>query len=226
MTESFKRCELSRGFGPLNNQEQEQDMRALTLRSPGMLNLAFATAILLSHPLAAHAQVTRGTASASAVGADAMARLTSRIINVDVQTSRITVQGARGETVVVEVDPEVADVRLLKVGDEVHVEYSGALLLSAEKVETKGVRSRVEEETATPISHGMSVKLRNVDIVATVQRLDRKNRQIVLRGPTRSMLLQIAPDVPLEKIAVGDSVHAKYHAETAILITRDGKPIR
>ncbi|MFM0479068.1 hypothetical protein PQQ81_00910 [Paraburkholderia strydomiana] len=204
-------------------------MRALTLRSPGMLNLAFATAILLSHPLAARAQMTRAPApasAASAVGADAMARLTSRIINVDVQTSRITVQGARGETVVVEVDPEVADVRLLKVGDEVHVEYSGALLLSAEKVETKGVRSRVEEETATPISHGMSVKLRNVDIVATVQRLDRKNRQIVLRGPTRSMLLQIAPDVPLDKIAVGDSVHAKYHAETAILITRDGKPIR
>ena len=91
-------------------------MRALTLRSPGMLNLAFATAILLSHPLAAHAQVTRAPApatAASAVGADAMARLTSRIINVDVQTSRITVQGARGETVVVEVDPEVADVRLL-----------------------------------------------------------------------------------------------------------------
>ena len=51
-------------------------------------------------------------------------------------------------------------------------------------------------------------------------------RQVVLRGPTRSVLLQIAPDVPLDKIAVGDSVHAKYRAETAVLITRDGKPIR
>ncbi|WP_025598949.1 hypothetical protein [Burkholderia sp. WSM2230] len=203
-------------------------MRALTMRSPTMLNLAFAAALLSGHPLASHAQQAqaRAAASAGAPGAEVIARVTSRIVNVDTQTSRITVEGSRGETVVVEVDPEVADVRLLKVGDEVHVEYKGALLLSAEKVEAKGVRSRVEEEAATPMSHGMSVKLRNVDVVATVQSLDRKNRQIMLRGPARSVLLQIAPDVSLDKIAVGDSVHARYRAETAILITRDGNPIR
>jgi hypothetical protein len=72
----------------------------------------------------------------------------------------------------------------------------------------------------------MAVKLRKVDVVATVQSIDRKNRQVVLRGPSRSMLLQIAPNVPLDKIAVGDSVHATYSAETAVLITRGGKPIR
>ncbi|CAH2791061.1 MAG: conserved hypothetical protein [uncultured Paraburkholderia sp.] len=207
-------------------------MRALTVRSSSMLNLAFAAAIVVVHPSASRAQQppqaqhASAGASASAPGAEAIARLTSHIVNVDAETSRITVQGSRGETVIIEVDPEVADVRLLKVGDEVHVEYQGALLLSAEKVEVKGVRSRVEQESAIPMSHGMSVKLRNVDVVATVQSLDRKRRQEVLRGPTRSVLLQIAPDVPLDKIAVGDSVHAKYRAETAVLITRDGKPIR
>lgn len=201
-------------------------MRALTVRSSGMLNLAFAAAILLVHPAASHAQQVEAPASASEPGAQVAARLTSRIVNVDTQMNRITVQGSRGETVVIEVDPVVADIRLLKVGDEVHVEYKGALLLSAEKVAARGMRSRVEEESATPISHGMAVKLRNVDVVATVQSIDRKNRQVVLRGPSRSMLLQIAPNVPLDKIAVGDSVHATYRAETAVLITRDGKPIR
>jgi hypothetical protein len=191
-----------------------------------MLNLACVAALLLTHPAASRAQHDRTPAPASAPGAQMVAWLTSRIVNVDTQMNRITVQGSRGETVVIEVDPGVADIRLLKVGDEVHVEYKGALLLSAEKVAAKGVRSRVEEESATPISHGMAVKLRNVDVIATVQSLDRKNRQVVLRGPSRSMLLQIAPDVPLENIAVGDSVHATYRAETAVLITRDGKPIR
>jgi len=203
-------------------------MRALTMRSPTMLNLAFAAALLLGHPSASHAQQAHAPAAASsgAPGAEVVARLKSRIVHVDTQTSRITVEGERGKTVVIEVDPEVADVRLLKVGDEIHVEYRGALLLSAEKVEAKGVRSRIEEEAATPLAHGMSVKLRNVDVVATVQSLDRKNRQVVLRGPERSVLLQIAPNLPLDKIAVGDSVHARYRAETAVLITRDGQPVR
>ncbi|WP_244201118.1 hypothetical protein [Paraburkholderia rhynchosiae] len=191
-----------------------------------MLHLAFAGTILLGHSPTGHAQEVRAPASASAPGAEVVARLTSRIVNVDPQTSRITVQGSRGETVVVDVDPEVGDVRLLKVGDEVHVEYKGALLLSAEKVDTKGVRSRVEGEATTPITNGASVKLRDVEVVATVQSLDRKKRQIVLRGPVRSVLLQIAPDVPLDKIAVGDSVRASYRAETALVITRDGKRIR
>ncbi|CAB3636037.1 hypothetical protein LMG27174_00033 [Paraburkholderia rhynchosiae] len=201
-------------------------MRAFTLRSSTMLHLAFAGTILLGHSPTGHAQEVRAPASASAPGAEVVARLTSRIVNVDPQTSRITVQGSRGETVVVDVDPEVGDVRLLKVGDEVHVEYKGALLLSAEKVDTKGVRSRVEGEATTPITNGASVKLRDVEVVATVQSLDRKKRQIVLRGPVRSVLLQIAPDVPLDKIAVGDSVRASYRAETALVITRDGKRIR
>ncbi|WP_027210264.1 hypothetical protein [Burkholderia sp. WSM2232] len=203
-------------------------MRALTMRSPTMLNLAFAAALLLGQPSASHAQQAHMPAAAStgAPGAEVIARLTSRIVRVDTQTSRITVEGSRGETVVIEVDPEVADVRRLKVGDEIHVEYKGALLLSAEKVEAKGVRSRVEEEAATPLAHGMSVKLRNVDVVATVQSLDRKNRQVLLRGPERSVLLQIAPNISLDRIAVGDSVHARYRAETAVLITRDGQPVR
>ncbi|MEC5407054.1 hypothetical protein VOM14_16025 [Paraburkholderia sp. MPAMCS5] len=201
-------------------------MRALTLRSSNLLKLAFAGAILLGHPPFVHAAKARAPSSASAPGGEVIARLTSRIVNVDTQTSRVTVQGSRGETVIIAVDPEVADVRKLKVGDEVHVEYKGALLLSAEKVQAKGIRSRIENEATTPVNHGLSVTLRNVDIVATVQSLDRKRHQIVLRGPERSVLLQIAPDVPLDNVAVGDSVHAKYRAETAVLITRDGEPIR
>lgn len=201
-------------------------MRALTAQSSSMLNLAFAAALLLGYPAASRAQDDRTPAPASAPGAQMVAWLTSRIVNIDTQMNRITVQGSHGEIVVMEVDPEVADIRLLKVGDEIQVQYKSALLLSAEKVAAKGVRSRVEEESARPISHSMAVKLRKVDVVATVQSIDRKNRQVVLRGPSRSMLLQIAPNVPLDKIAVGDSVHATYSAETAVLITRDGKPIR
>jgi Cu/Ag efflux protein CusF len=191
-----------------------------TLRS---LAIAAACAIVVVHATAVRAQDSQ---PASAVGAAAVAQVTARIVHIDTDENSVTLRGPQGNQMIVDVDPEVADVKKLKVGDQVHIAYKGALLLSADKVDTKGVRSRVETQATTPSSNGASTQVRSVEVVATVQKIDRKKRQVTLRGPKRTVTLQVSPEVPLDKLKVGDSVRANYASATAVQITRDGAPVQ
>ena len=192
-------------------------------RSLRSLTIAAACAIVAAQAVEVRAQ---DTPPASGVGAVAVAQVTARIVHIDTNENSVTLRGPQGNQMIVDVDPEVADVKKLKVGDEVHIAYKGALLLSADKVDTKGVRSRVETQATTPDSNGASTQVRSVEVVATVQKIDRKKRQVTLRGPQRTVTLQVAADVPLDKLKVGDSIRANYASATAVQITRGGAPVQ
>jgi len=62
--------------------------------------------------------------------------------------------------------------------------------------------------------------------VATVRKIDRKKRTITLRGPSRTETLDVAPDVPLEKIKVGDSVRAVFVSAIAAQVSRNGEDVK
>ncbi|SEJ57184.1 copper resistance CopC family protein [Paraburkholderia diazotrophica] len=192
-----------------------------------ILAIAAACATLAAPAIDARAQDNPASSpAANAVGTAAVAEVTARITHIDTDRNEVTIRGPRGNSTIVEVDPDVGDVKKLKVGDQVHISYKGALLLSADKVDSKGVRSRIESQSTTPVEGGASTQKQNIEVVATVQKIDHKKRQVTLRGPNRSVILQVAPDVPLDKIKVGDSVRANYVSATAIQITRDGTPIQ
>jgi len=196
-------------------------------RSTRILTIAAACAALGAPVIDALAQDNAASSPApNAVGTAAVAEVTAHITHINADNNELTIRGPRGNATIVEVDPEVGDVKKLKVGDEVHISYKGALLLSADKVASKGVRSRVETQSTTPEQGGASTQSRQVEVVATVQKIDRKKRQVTLRGPERTVTLQVAPDVPLDKLKVGDSIRANYASATAVQITRNGSPIQ
>jgi Cu/Ag efflux protein CusF len=62
--------------------------------------------------------------------------------------------------------------------------------------------------------------------VATVQKIDRKLRIVTLRGPERTMMVEVPPDIPLQNLKVGENIRAEFASAAAIQITRDGKPIK
>ncbi|HWT38090.1 MAG TPA: hypothetical protein VN289_17505 [Paraburkholderia sp.] len=161
-----------------------------------------------------------------AIGTVVITEASMHVVAIDARTNSVMLRGGDDHDVTVDVDPMVGDVKKLKVGDKVDIQYKGGLLLSADKTDTQGIRSRVESQSIAPESKGISYQLRNVEIVATVMKLDRKNRQVTLRGPERTVTLQIAPDLPLDRIKIGDNVRASYKAATAVEITRNGQPIR
>ncbi|WP_321964750.1 hypothetical protein [Paraburkholderia sp. J7] len=151
---------------------------------------------------------------------------TATVVGIDAATNSVTLRGARRNLVTVAVDPTIGDVSKLKPGDHVNILYKEALLLRAEKVATRGIRSRVDTVATTPASGGVAATAHSVQVVATVQKIDRKSRKVALRGPTRTVVVVAPPDVPLESIKVGDSIRADYVSATAVQVTRDGQKLQ
>jgi Cu/Ag efflux protein CusF len=202
-------------------------MQLAARRSIRILAIAAACAALAAPVIGVRAQDNpASTPAPDAVGTAAVVEVTAHIVHIDADNNEVTLRGPRGESMIVDVDPDVGDVKKLKVGDEVHISYKGALLLSADKVDSKGVRSRVESQSTTPSQGGASTQTRKVEVVATVQKIDRKKRLVTLRGPRRTVTLEVAPDVPLDKIKVGDSIRANYVSATAVQVTRNGAPLQ
>ncbi|PRX35911.1 hypothetical protein B0G75_101100 [Paraburkholderia sp. BL18I3N2] len=191
-----------------------------------MLRSVLLASALASPVFCARAQDSLSAGAPQTVGAAALVEATARVVHIDTQNHAVTLRGPRGNTNVVKVDPAIGDVSKLKVGDEVHIAYEGELLLSADKVDTKGIRTRVEDQATNPASGGVSVQLRRVEIIATVQNIDRKKRQVTLRGPSRTVTLQASSDVQLEKFKVGDSIRADYASAKAVQITRNGQAVQ
>ncbi|SAK45652.1 hypothetical protein [Caballeronia ptereochthonis] len=199
-------------------------VRILSATATAGAALVFLSAAQAQQPAspASGASPANAASAVQGVGEAARINLTATVTQVFADTNSVEVKGPKGNTVVIDVDPTVADVRKLKVGDEVHVAYRGALLISADKVDPKGVLSRVKAEETTPASGGVVVKTAGVQVVAVIQKIDMKTREVTLTGPKRTVTLQVQPDVQLDKLKVGDSVMATYLAATAIDVTRNG----
>lgn len=147
------------------------------------------------------------------------------VFDVDAERNSITLLEENGEAVDVVVDSGLRDVRKLKPGDSVAITYSRALLLRVDKANSSGIRERVDSGFTTAPTTGSSLSVHRVQGVATVLRIDLGNRQITLRGPTRTVTLEASSGSLLEGLKVGDSVRVDFAEATAIQISRGGVPL-
>jgi len=201
-------------------------MQKITLRFTRLLSAtATASALVLAMPLA-HAQAPQPASAPQAIGNEAAANLTAKVVKIYPDSNSVAVKGPKGKTVVIDVDPATADVKKLKVGDEVDVAYRAALLMSADKVDPKGMRGRTAAESTSPASNGVVVKTRTVQVVATIQKLDRNTREVTLAGPNRTVSMTVQPDIDLSKLKVGDSILATYVGAVAISVKRNGAIVK
>ncbi len=67
----------------------------------------------------------------------------------------------------------------------------------------------------------MTATARSVEILATIQKIDTKKRLITLRGPSRTEVFELSPDVSLDGLKTGDTVRAQFVSATAIQVLRD-----
>ncbi|MFM0307578.1 hypothetical protein P0D71_07225 [Paraburkholderia sp. RL17-383-BIF-A] len=144
-----------------------------------------------------------------------------RVVAIDTATNSVTLRGPRGNLADVDVNPALADVSRLRVGDKLNVAYQQALLLSIDRLSTRGVRERVETTAAIPASAGYASSAHSVKVVATVMKIDRKNRMVTLRGPKHQQELRAAKGIPLGQLKVGDSVRAEFVSAAAVELVRE-----
>jgi Cu/Ag efflux protein CusF len=189
-----------------------------------MKAVPLALAILLA---AAYPAVAQEAASGPrAVGAAALLHVQARVVEIDANSNSVTLLGPRGNLAVVDVNPQVADVKKLHVGDTVNIAYQKAVLIGIDKLATSGIRERVDTELAQPASNGVVASARHVEVVATIQKVDRKHRTVTLRGPTRTETLDVAPDISLDGLKVGDSVRAVFVVAAAASVSRGGAELK
>ncbi|MCU0937204.1 MAG: copper-binding protein, partial [Gammaproteobacteria bacterium] len=91
-------------------------------------------------------------------------------------------------------------------------EYYQVLAVALEPT-TSVIREKVEREEVVRAPLGAKPAgyvEKTVDVVGTVSAIDAKSRTVTLRGPERSLILNVAKDVDLSKIKLGQTVLARY----------------
>jgi Cu/Ag efflux protein CusF len=146
--------------------------------------------------------------------------LKAEIVGIDPGTRTLTLKGPAGNVVVVLVSQQVAGFDQLQIGDRVDVLYKNALLVKADKVTgaDKGIRARVDTQVYAPASGGFA-SARQVEVLATVQKIDHKKRLVTLRGAYQTQTLEVGPDVDLKGVKVGDTIHAVFVSAAAVQVT-------
>ncbi|MFM0557900.1 copper-binding protein, partial [Paraburkholderia sediminicola] len=180
--------------------------------------VAVSVGLLLLQSAVAHDPAPR--TGRHAVGVKALRHIQARVAGIDPSYNSVTLRDTRGEMAVIEISPDIAGVKNLQLGDTVNVAYRNAVLTRTDKVASNGIRERIETEVMRPASDGEVNSTRSVEFVATVLKIDRKNREVTLRGPTQTQEFDVAPALSLDKLKVGDSVRAEFISAVAASVVR------
>jgi Cu/Ag efflux protein CusF len=183
------------------------------------------TATLTPHASAQTVAVVSATGPGT-LGAATVIRTKATVIGIDLASRTAILHGVGGHTFDVTVSPEVGDLGKLRVGDKVDIAYQASLLIHADKVKSNGIRERVVTDEILPASGGVAASAHTVQVLATIEKVDVKRRLVTLRGPLRTGTIEVAPDVPLAGLKVGDSVRAELSTATAVQVTRNDAPLK
>ncbi|MFM0756560.1 hypothetical protein [Paraburkholderia strydomiana] len=155
-------------------------------------------------------------------GAGALRHIQARITGVDLSHNSVTLRDTRGEMAVIEVSPDVTELKEFDVGDTVKIAYRNAILTHLTKSASSGIRERIETEVVQPTQDGEASSTQSVELLATVLKIDRKKRLVTLRGPTLTEEFDVAPDCSIDGLKIGDSVRAKFVSARATSVERVG----
>lgn len=188
-----------------------------------LFSLVFAAAIAGALPAAANAQgAAVGVAAAKASGARAAGgtmELRAKVVELDPARRTATLQGPKGRIVTVDVPAEVKNFDQVQVGDQLVVRYAAAVLARLEPATASGIREKAESTTVAAAPAGGLPGVagrRTVDVLVVVQSLDRNARIATLRGPTRTVHVEVPEGIDLKQVKVGDEVRARL-VESAVL---------
>jgi Cu/Ag efflux protein CusF len=142
------------------------------------------------------------------------------ITAIDPATRSVTLQSAAGETHTIHAGEAVSNFNQLKVGDQVVLRQTQALLLGLRKV-SNGIRERTEwidvQRDAPGGRPGITAR-HVVEAVANVTAIDMKAGTVTLRGVRESRTLHVDDRALLSSLKVGDQVEATVVDQDAISI--------
>lgn len=193
------------------------------MKKPMFALLMVATAGTAPVVMAQQVKAAGVVAAASAPGRAELARavkVSATVSAVDKATRAVTLKAADGKEFTVVAGAEVRNFDQIKVGSEVVVGFVQALALDLKKgggAPREMVESADGARAASGAQPGAALA-RKVTVVADVTAVDAKTQTVTLRGPKRTVDLQVPDAKQFKMIAVGDQVQATYTEAVAVSV--------
>jgi F0F1-type ATP synthase membrane subunit c/vacuolar-type H+-ATPase subunit K len=140
-----------------------------------------------------------------------------RVVSVDRASNTMIVQGPMGNQVQMPLVNSAKTGAPVTAGDKVDVEYKDAVAIDVQKLDepTNGIRKRVDTGVFVPHAAGYEVA-HQVEVEATVQDIDVKDRTLKLRGAYQPVTVQVAKGVEMGHVRRGDTVRLVFVSAYAV----------
>jgi hypothetical protein len=181
------------------------------------LQLLSAVALVIAMP--AWAQVAPLSGSGTALGD--VTQVTATVDSVDQATRAVTLVNSDGTKVDFVAGPEVRNLAQLAKGDKVTITYAQAVAAKLAKA-ANPVRERSVSEGMERTALGQKpggIAMREVRVVASVDKIDTAKNVVTLRGPENSVDVKVRDPAMLTDVKVGDFVEVTYTEAVAIEVT-------
>jgi hypothetical protein len=155
-------------------------------------------------------------------------QVTATVEAIDLADRLVTLRGPEGNSVTVEVGPEVRNLAQVKVGDRVVVAYYAAIAAEFKKPGegVKGVQADVASARAEPGARPGGIVGGQVKATVIIDSVDAKSNTVSFTGP-QGMLRTITVQNPdaqafIKKLKKGDEVEITYTEALAISVEPAG----
>lgn len=186
---------------------------------------ALLIAAALALPVAAFAQsATVATVTGGAPGVRGAAgeiEVRAKVVEIDAAARTATLRGPSGQVVTVGVPAEVKNFDQVRVGDTLVIRYLSAVAARLEPASASGIRERVESGATASAPAGAApgaAGVRTVEVLATIQAIDRKARTVLLRGVHRTVRVSVPEGIDMTKVKTGDEVRAVFTEAVVVAV--------
>jgi len=153
--------------------------------------------------------------------------ITAKVKSINYGDRHVVLVGPSGNEVTVKVSNEVKNFKQIKKGDEVNVKYNESLVWFIRKMGDKVTPDKsltTTSSTAAPGQKPTLDKSATLDLVATIQAIDKKIPTVTLKGPQgNTMTIKVKDPTNLEGVKVGDQVDISYSESLAINVEKAPK---
>ena len=145
--------------------------------------------------------------------------VTATVVSVDQDKREVTLRGPKGRVETIHVGDEVRNLSQVHKGDHVVVRYYEAIAMQLKKHGKAEVEVAEGADRAALGQKPGAVGATVVSITAKVTNVDKKNKQITLRGPEgRSKIIDVKQPKYLDVVKKGDLLEITYTEALAVSV--------
>jgi len=157
--------------------------------------------------------------SPKVAGAASSVTVTATVEAIDQKTREVTLRKENGELVTIVVGEEARNLAQVHKGDRVTATYGVGLVVALGPPGKEPVRVEDTQASRTPLGAKPGGMIeQTIAVTATVTAVDAAKRTVTLKGPRQTVSLEVAPDIDLSKVKVGDQVGALYKEALGLIV--------